>query len=130
MNKLAMTLVLFAAALFTTTTASAHDIHGSRVAHQCADGCECECSRIRHTCLPIVRRVRATRRALCEYRCTVRKGFKVMGVNDIVPVINEPCHKVCKQLHPNAQSAGRFICDSRCHDIDVISPGIPSNLLP
>ena len=141
MNKLTMSLVI-CAALFAAAPSMAHETGStSNRPHQCSAECECKCSRIRDTCLPILRRIRPTRRALCQYRCTIRSIRKdpcaalssfgaVNGQSGIFQLTNPVCHSACSQLHPNPISAGRYLCDARCHDDMVISPGIPSDLLP
>lgn len=140
-NKLIIALALFGL-LTTSSSLSAHGPHEGIHQHPyCLPCCAQKCQRrFPDTCIPILRKIRATRRAHCEYRCTWKSGsdtcpsnqggFDHYGTCNASGFrINESCHVFCNATTIEGTRQA-FRCNAACHNTAVIYPSMPAELRP
>lgn len=140
-NKLILAVALFGL-LVDCGSLSAHGPHEGIHQHpRCLPCCAVECrQRYPDTRIPILRKIRATRRAHCEYHCTWNRGsdtcscdeggFDHYGTCNVSGVrINPECHLFCDATTVEGTRQA-FRCNAACHNSAVIYPTMPRNLRP
>ena len=145
MNKLSMAVILTGLFLAPSTLMAHDNSHP-----YCDPVCKCQCqNRFPDSCFPILRRVRPTRRARCEFYCTKKTTGNRCAHQQRVPAnafsspvsshqnlafhvrpVHNPstCHDVCNTQFTSG-TEDNYVCNATCHDPRILF-SLPPGAVP